>query len=96
MVSYGVGCRDGFDPPWLWLWHRLVSTALIRPLAWESPYAAGAALEKTKRPKKQIYVDINTSLSCTSLSGNALVFYNEVYLLFNSEKYCLSLKNFPS
>ena len=29
-----------------------MSTAPIRPLAWESPYAAGAALEKAKR---QIY-----------------------------------------
>jgi len=26
--------------------------ALIRPLAWESPYAAAAALEKAKRKKK--------------------------------------------
>ena len=31
-------------------WHRPVATALIRPLAWESPYATGVALEK-KRPK---------------------------------------------
>ena len=32
----------------LWLWHRLAATALIRLLAWEPPYAADAALEKTK------------------------------------------------
>ena len=37
----------------LWLWCRLVATALIRPLAWESPYAQGAALEKAKRQKKK-------------------------------------------
>ena len=37
----------------LWLWHRLVATAPIRPLAWEPLYAAGAALEKTKRQKKK-------------------------------------------
>ena len=36
----------------LWLWHRLVATALIRRLAWEPLHAAGAALEKTKRQKK--------------------------------------------
>ena len=30
----------------LWLWCRPASTALIRPLALEPPYAAGAALEK--------------------------------------------------
>ena len=32
----------------LWLWCRLAATALIGPLAWEPPYAVGAALEKTK------------------------------------------------
>ena len=37
----------------LWLWCRPVATALIRPLAWELPYASGVALEKTKRQKKQ-------------------------------------------
>ena len=30
-----------------------VATALIRPLAWEPPYAMGAALEKVKRPPKK-------------------------------------------
>ena len=35
-----------------WLWHRLVAKASIRPLAWESPYAAKAALEKAKRQKQ--------------------------------------------
>ena len=51
-VSYGVGCRRGSDPTLLWLWRRLVATAPIRPLAWEPPYAAGAAQEMAKRPKK--------------------------------------------
>ena len=37
----------------LWLWCRLAATAPIRPLAWEPPYAKGAALEKAKRPKKK-------------------------------------------
>ena len=37
----------------LWLWRRPVATAPIRPLAWEPPYAMGAALEKAKRPKKK-------------------------------------------
>ena len=40
-------------PALLWLWRRLVTTALIKPLAWESPYAAGAALEKPKKKKKK-------------------------------------------
>ena len=37
----------------LWLWRRLVATALIRLLAWEPLYAVGEALEKAKRPKKR-------------------------------------------
>ena len=42
------------DPTLLWLRRRLAATALIRSLAWEPPYAMGAALEKnTKRPKKK-------------------------------------------
>jgi len=53
VVSYGVGCRCGSDPELLWLCYRPVATAPIRPLAWESPYATGVALEKAKRPKKK-------------------------------------------
>ena len=30
-----------------------MATALISPLAWEPPYAAGAALKKAKRQKKE-------------------------------------------
>ena len=52
-VSCGVGCRRGLDPSLLWLWRRLVATAPIRPLAWEPPYATGAALEKAKRQRKK-------------------------------------------
>ena len=33
---------------------RPAATALIRPLAWETPYAAGAALEKAKSQKKKL------------------------------------------
>ena len=50
-VSCGVGCRHGSDLVWLWLWHRLVATALS--LAWEPPYAMGVALENAKRLKKK-------------------------------------------
>ena len=32
----------------LWLWYRLVAAALIRPLAWEPPYAVGVALKRQK------------------------------------------------
>ena len=48
LPSCGVGCRCGSD---LAL-RRPVATASVRPLAWEPPYATGAALEKAKRQKK--------------------------------------------
>ena len=51
-VSCGVGRRCGLDPALLWLWYRLPATALIRPVAWEPPYAMGAAL-KNKQTNKQ-------------------------------------------
>ena len=53
-----VGRRRGSDPALLWLWCRLTATAPIRPLAWEPPYAAGAAQEMAKRPKKKEEEDI--------------------------------------
>ena len=37
----------------LWLWRRPVATALMRPLAWETPYVEGAAQEKAKKHKKK-------------------------------------------
>ena len=50
-VSCGVGHRHGMDPAFLWLWHRPAAVALIRPLAWELPYTAGAALQGDKTNK---------------------------------------------
>ena len=51
-MNCGVGHRCGSDPTLLWLWHRPVATAPIKPLAWEPPYAPGTAQEMAKRPKK--------------------------------------------
>jgi len=48
-----VGCRRGSDPVLLWLWSRTAATAPIGPLAWEPPYATGAAEEMEKRKKKK-------------------------------------------
>ena len=50
--SCGVGCRRSLDPVLLWLWRRLEDAALIRPLARELPYAAGAALKRQKKEKE--------------------------------------------
>ena len=50
-MSCGVCCRR--DPSLLWLWCRPSARALIRPLAWEHPYAEGVAQENGKKTKKK-------------------------------------------
>ena len=55
-MSCGVGCRRGSDAALLRLWCRPAAVALIPPLAWEHPYAAGAALKSERergREKKK-------------------------------------------
>ena len=47
------GCRHDLDPALLWLWCRPAAAAPIRPLAWEPPYATGAALKKKKTKNTQ-------------------------------------------
>ena len=66
----------------LWLWCKPAATALIRPLAWEPPYAAGAALEKTKKRKdKKKYKLILTHIfKChTNSHGHTAVIFNHSY-----------------
>ena len=48
-MSCGVGRRQGLGPVLLWLWHRLAATAPIGPVAWEPPYAMGAALKSKNK-----------------------------------------------
>ena len=65
-MSCGVGCRLCSDLALLW--HRPAAIALIRPLAWELPYAAGVALKKKKKKEsmnKQINVFSVLSLTRT-------------------------------
>ena len=52
-MSCGVAHRCGLDLALLWLLHRLAAIALIRPLAWETPYAVGVALKKKTKDKKK-------------------------------------------
>ena len=41
-----AGRRHSLDPELPWLWCRLAATAPILLLAWEPPYAAGAAQKR--------------------------------------------------
>ena len=52
-VSCGVVRRHSLDPVWFWLWLWLAAVALIRPLAWELPYAEGATLKSRERKKRK-------------------------------------------
>ena len=52
-MSFGVGHRHSSDLALLYLWCRPEATALIQPLAWELPYAAGVALKRPKKKKKR-------------------------------------------
>ena len=49
----GIGRRRGLDLVLLWLWRRPAATAPIGTLAWEPPYATGAALKRQKKKKKK-------------------------------------------
>ena len=68
-MNRSVGHRPGLDLALLCLWRRLAAVALIRPLVWEPPYAAGAALkgQKTKRKKE-------TSRKCHKTMTNPSLF----------------------
>ena len=59
-MSCGIGCRYGLDPVLLWLRCRRVATAPIRPLAWESPCAVGAALDKGKKKSMNVSPSLMT------------------------------------
>ena len=52
-MGCGVGHRGGLNLALLWLWCRPAAVAAIRPLAWELPYAADAALKKQKTEEKK-------------------------------------------
>ena len=54
MLSYGVGRSLAGNPCGCGCGiHRLADAAPILPLAWELPYAAGAAEKKKKKERKK-------------------------------------------
>ena len=60
-MSCGIGHRRGADPTLLWLWCRLAAAALIRLLAWELPYATGAALKRHTHAHTHMNMEPNIS-----------------------------------
>ena len=67
-MSGGIGRRRGLDPMLLWLWWRPAAVAPIRRLAWEPPYATGAALKSKKKKKKDC-----TTGTCVRLASHRRV-----------------------
>ena len=65
-MSCGVGHTCGSDLAWLWC--RPEAAARIHPLAWESPYAAGAAVKHNKT--KQDLYDILEGQSTVKIKNN--------------------------
>ena len=61
-MNCGVGGRCSLDPILLWLWCRPAATAPICPLAWELPYAMGAALGGKKKKKKRQKIENKAAL----------------------------------
>jgi len=69
-VSCGVGRRRSLDLVLLWLWCRPSAAAVIRPLAWEPPDAAGTALKKTNdQKKKQLKIKTAHHLSLDAIKS---------------------------
>ena len=71
-MSCGVGHSRSSNHTLLWLWHRPVATAPMRPLALELPYALGAAIERKKEKEKEKerkkikkHLENSTDHSCT-------------------------------
>ena len=61
------------DLAWLWLWCRPAASAPVQPLAWELPYATGAAL-KGKKNKKPKTSQITCACSCPFCQGSHTLF----------------------
>ena len=67
------------------LWHRPAATALIQPLAWEPPHAAGAALKHTHTKTQKKERENNTSVE--TAKKKACIFENgeNCNLIFSSD-----------
>ena len=79
------GHRHGSDSTLLWLWRGMAATTPIRPLAWEPPYAEGAAVERKKKKKKVTHPNnrkIKSKTWVSSLSVTLLLLYEITEYLF--------------
>ena len=89
----GVGCRHGSDLALLWLWCRPALVALIRPLAWEPPCAADAALKGKKKSDHFDFFYASTELIFSQCANfqKANYLYECMALVINSIFACTSI-----
>ena len=86
-MSHGVGRRCGSDLIFSGCAARPAAVALIGPLAWEPPYAAGVALRKTKQQQQTNSLRAITHFLLSSFSINyvpCMEFSSSASLLFSS------------
>ena len=86
-MSCGAACRRGSVLALLWLWCRPVGIAPIRALAWEPPYAAGAALEKTKKNPKNQKPENQHVIRLSPAEQTVVKYYAMSFLLSPQERY---------
>ena len=67
-----MGHRRGSDSVLLWLSGRLVAADLIGPLAWEPPYAAGAALKNQNFKETETLLPIVLFGSGSNVPGQVM------------------------
>ena len=67
-MNCGVGCRCSLDPVMLWLRRRLAAASLIRPIAWELPYAAGVAPKHRKKTTTTVLEQLGICIQKYKLS----------------------------
>ena len=90
-MSCGVGRRRGLDLVWLWLWCRLATVALIRPLAWELPYVMGVALKKQKK-NFFFFLSLNLKLYQVIQKHSFMVFISKINLVSLQNVYTFLLQ----
>ena len=62
------------------LWCRPATVAPIRPLSWELPYLAGAALKSRKKKKKQATSFVNNTIPCNAWNFFKFVFSVQILI----------------
>ena len=75
----------------LWLWCRLATTALIRPLAWEPPYAVGEDQEMAKRQQQQKRQKDKKKSVLKTFTGGDTIHNHEIITEYHQRAYSKEL-----